>query len=155
MATFTVHVPPNIPDAAKRADRTIFIREGFSVPAFLFGPVFLLYRRLWIAALGWCVVAVLLGLLVHLLQLPRSSEALLFLLLALMTGLEAGTARRAALGRQGYIFAALLTALTRDAAEIAFFRGEGTRPPVARPSGASRMPDDEVIGLFPHAGNGT
>ena len=153
MAIFTVHVPPNVPDPTKRADRTVFVREGFSVPAFVFGPLFFLYRRLWVAALAWCVAAVLLGFLAHLLQLPRSSGTLLFVLLALITGLESGTARRAALERRGYILAALLTALTRDEAEIAFFRGEGTRPPAPRPAGASWARDDDVIGLFPHAGD--
>lgn len=153
MAIFTVHVPADVTDATKRAERTIFVREGFSVPAFLFGPLLLLYRRLWLAAIGWCVLAVLLGALARVLHLPAFSTFVLFFLLALMTGLEASTVRQAALRRRGYIFAALLASPTRDDAERAFFRGEGTRPPAPRPVAPVKPLDTEVIGLFPHAGD--
>ncbi len=153
MAIFTVHVPPGTTNATRRADRTIFVREGFSVPAFLFGPVFLLYRRLWLATLGWCVLAVLLATLAHVLHLPVWSVTALFFLLALMTGLEASTLRQAGLGRRGYIFAALLASATRDEAERAFFRGEGLRPPLQRPVAGMKAPETEVIGIFPRAGD--
>ena len=47
MSTFTVHVPPGIGEDAARADRTVFVREGFDWAAFWLGPLFLLYRGLW------------------------------------------------------------------------------------------------------------
>ena len=153
MAIFTVHVPPGTTDPIRRADRTIFVREGFSVPAFLFGPVFLLYRRLWLATFGWLVVAALLGSLGYVLRLSASSTFLLWLLLGLMTGLEASALRQAELRRRGYIFAALLASPRREAAERAYFGGEGLRPPLPRPMSGTKTVDTDVIGLFPHAGD--
>ena len=38
MPTFTVHVPSGIVDDVERADRTIFVRDAFSLPGFVFGP---------------------------------------------------------------------------------------------------------------------
>ena len=152
MAVFTVHVPPGATNATRRADGTIFVKEGFSLPAFLFGPLFLVYRRLWLATLGWCVLALLLGALAQVLHLPAPAQAAMFFLLALLTGLEASTFRQGALGRRGYIFAALLACPTREHAERAFFQGEGLRVPPHRPAPGSKTADTDVIGLFPSAG---
>lgn len=153
MAVFTVHVPPGTADPIRRADRTIFVREGFSIAAFVFGPLFLIYRRLWLAALGWFIVAILLGAAARLLHLSEPSLFVLFLLLGLMTGLEVSAFRQAALRRRGYIFAALLTSPNREGAERAYFAGEGLRPPPPRPVTGQKVADTEVIGLFPNAGD--
>ena len=159
MAIFTVHVPPRIANASQRADRTIFVRDGFSLPAFLFGPMFLLYRRLWFSALAWIVAAVLLGFVSHALRLGAGDVAVLLLLLGLLTGLEASALRQGALGRRGYMFAALLSSPSRDEAERAFFASDGVRPPLGRTGGpgvpGARGPGDPqgVIGLFPQAGD--
>jgi len=161
MATFTVHVPPGVGDGAARADRTVFVREGFCLAAFLFGPVFLIYRRLWLATCALVIAAAALGFLSHALDLPGSAGALLFLVLAVLTGLEAGEARRRALGRRGYIAAAVLAGVTREGGEKLFFgrSATATRPDIPAAS-APRRPippatgRPAVIGLFPMPGDG-
>jgi hypothetical protein len=50
MSLFHVQAPGTSPDALSRA---IFVRDGFSKWAFLFGPLWLLYHRLWLALLVW------------------------------------------------------------------------------------------------------
>ena len=56
MAIFTVHVPNNRDDAFSRAERTVFVRDGFSVAAFLFGPLYLLRFGAWVAAAAWIAI---------------------------------------------------------------------------------------------------
>ena len=57
MAVFTVHAPAG----AANADATVFVREGFSWSAFSFGPLWLLWNRLWLAFGLWLVWIVALG----------------------------------------------------------------------------------------------
>ncbi len=152
MPIFTVHVPPGVADPKRRADAMIVLRDGFSWPAFWFGPLALAYRRLWLAALGWIVIAALILFTSHALQVSRFGTAALFVLLDLLTGMEARGLRQAWLARRGYIFAALLASPDRDAAERTYFHGEGLR---AAPRSALPAPvgsPTEVIGLFPRPG---
>ena len=48
MPVFTVHAPV---DAVRRADsdRFVFVRDGFHFWAFLFGPLWFIWHRLWLA----------------------------------------------------------------------------------------------------------
>jgi hypothetical protein len=153
MSTFTVHVPPGIADAAARAERTVFVRDGFDWPAFLLGPVALLYRGLWRATLAWALAAAALVALALVFGLAGPPRALLYLVLAALTGLEAAEARRRALGRAGFIPAALLCGVTREGGERAFFAGSAPLGvPLPARSGPPRAGAGErprVLGLFP------
>ena len=153
MSTFTVHVPPGIADAADRAERTVFVREGFDWPAFLLGPLPLLQRGLWRAALAWALAALVLFALAGLLGLGILPRIALYLVLATLTGLEAAEARRRALARAGFIPAALLCGVTREAGERRFF---ATAAPLLEPLPHSSGPaaplrprDRGIVGLFP------
>ena len=163
MPTYTVHVPSGLEDDVERAERTIFVREGFSLPAFVFGPLFLAYRGLWRATLVWFGATIAISGLTHVLALPIPVTLLLFLVLAVLVGLEAGEARRQALGRRGYIGSALITGATRSTVERTFFvdssatgfgiaagRGGVSRPP-SNPAGTGPR---HVIGLFPRPADG-
>jgi Protein of unknown function (DUF2628) len=59
MPIYTVHEPTGALDPVERGDGTRFVREGFNVWAFLFGPLFLLWHRLWLALAGWLLLAAL------------------------------------------------------------------------------------------------
>ncbi len=159
MPTFTVHVPSGIENHVERAERTLFVREGFSLPAFVFAPLFLVYRRLWRAALAWLVAAVAVAVVTRVLALPIPVTLLLYLILAVLVGLEANEARRQALGRRGYIGSALVTGSTRTMVERTFFAGSSATglgsatgragivsPASSSPAGTGPLP---VIGLFP------
>ncbi len=52
MTVFTVHEPPQPPvDRIDRAEEMVFLKDGFVWSAFLFGPVWLLANRLWLATI--------------------------------------------------------------------------------------------------------
>ena len=58
MPTFTVHEPPNPPaDRIDRAERLVFVKDGFSWLAAVFGPVWLLAHRLWWPFLGYVLLS--------------------------------------------------------------------------------------------------
>jgi hypothetical protein len=49
MATYLVLTPPG---AAQKAERTLLVRDGFSLIAFLFPTLWLFFHRLWLFALA-------------------------------------------------------------------------------------------------------
>ncbi len=159
MASYTVYVPSTLGGTRRRADRTVFIREGFSRAAFIFGPLYLLYHKLWLAALGWIVVAGSIAGLGYSLALSSTEQLVLVLLLSLLTGLEATVLRQAGLRRAGYEFASVVACPTLEQAERAFFNGEGLREaPVrgavtgSRLGGIATGQPPEVIGSFAQSG---
>ncbi len=153
MPTYTVHVPSGVADDVARADETVLVREGFDWGAFLFGPLALLYRGLWLAALVWVVAGAALFAVASLTGLGFGSRLALSLVLAVLTGLEAADQRRRALGRAGFIPAALVSGATREAAERLFFGGAAPlqEPVLHRPAARAGGPRP-VIGLFPGRG---
>src|SRR5262249_13798241 len=58
MRVYTVHQPPLRRDETEsdRA-RIAFVRDGFSFWAFLLGALWMLWHRLWLVLLGYCVLA--------------------------------------------------------------------------------------------------
>ena len=158
MATFTVYVPPGMTSPAARAERTVFVRDGFNWAAFLLGPLALLYRRLWLAAAAWLVVAGALVFAGRTLHLLPATEIALFLLLAALTGLETAALRQRSLDRRGFVAAELLSRRSREEAERAYFDAEAQQKssasPAPTPSGATVRGLDiggDVIGSFPHS----
>ena len=137
-----------------RAEKTAFVRDGFSVRAFLLGPIYLLYHRLWRATLVWIVAAVIVTVLARGLALPPPAGIGLYLVVAILTGLEAGYARQAAYRRRGYIGAAVLSGLRQDEAERRFYDAEtaGRLPSLAAPPRDNAPRAEPVIGLFPEPG---
>lgn len=150
MPTFTVHVPPGVADDGTRAERTVFVRDGFDRGAFLFGPLGLLRHGLWRATFLWAAAAAILLAVAAAFDLGGLPRLGLYLALAALAGLEASEERRRALGRAGFIPAGLLWGATREAAERAYFGG---LRPLAEPAPAASGPRAtrrrSVIGLFP------
>jgi hypothetical protein len=113
---YTVHEPPDPPaDRIERAARVEFVKDAFSWGAFLFGPLWLAYKREWIG-LGLYFAAVILvsGSLSALGAGPEWT-GLGTLALGLVLGFEASSLRRATLDRQGWT--ELGTVSGRDLAE--------------------------------------
>src|SRR3954471_16043306 len=68
MPVYTVHAPvADGTDPRSATDRFVFVRDGFHFWAFLFGPLWLAWHRLWLALIGY--VAVWVGIAVALTQL--------------------------------------------------------------------------------------
>jgi hypothetical protein len=98
MLTFTVHEPPNPPaDRIERADKLVFVKDGFSWLAALFAPLWMLVHRLWWALLGYVLVLVALRSMQEFGVFNESTTGLIIFALNLLVGFEAHTLRRWAL----------------------------------------------------------
>jgi hypothetical protein len=154
MAIYTVHVPRGLKDAVERADRTTFVRDGFNFWAFLFGPLFLLRHRAWLAAAAWVVLVVAGAWFAHEVRLPFGIRLLILMLIEFFVGLEGNNLRRAALERRGFDFADVVAADRRETGERSFFDAHGDHASVPGPQAPPprhRQPpaSQEVIGSFP------
>jgi hypothetical protein len=145
------------------AERLTFVRDGFSLWAFLFAPLWMLWHRMWLILLGYVVVSIGLDILLRLFGASRFAVAVIGLLISLLIGLESGTLRRFTLGRRGWRNIGIVSGDGREAAERHFFDTwlrQASPPPMPQVS-ASRAaktsamsaprPGAEVLGLFPEA----
>lgn len=103
MPVYTVHAPPADADERRAApDRFVFVRDGFYFWAFVFGPLWLLTRRLWLALLAYVVVSVATTVSLNALGVAGGPRLLVLLLIAALLGLEAGSLWRWTLRRRGW-----------------------------------------------------
>jgi hypothetical protein len=160
MTVYTVHEPPpRKNETAAGPDRFVFIRDGFYFWAFLLGPLWLLWHRLWAVLIMyllvlWTAVAVL-----AVLGASSMVQYAVLFLIALLVGLEAATLWRWTLSRRRWKSHGVVIGADRDSAERRFFASwlARTPAPAAPPSAAvsppppMRMPapQSDVIGLFP------
>ena len=86
MAVFTVFLPPAPEGAIPPPEKIVFLRDAFSWPAFVFGPLWLAWRRAFAAAGASFVVLVALSLALSALQLPAGGTWELEVLAETATG---------------------------------------------------------------------
>tara|TARA_R110002020_G_scaffold15140_61_gene53498 strand:- start:1858 stop:2385 length:528 start_codon:yes stop_codon:yes gene_type:complete len=173
MAVYTVLLPPPAKASGieQTAERTVFVRDGFSWLAMLFPVLWLLFNGLWLLLLAFLLVAI--GLELGLSLIGGPVPGLAGLALAVLFGFEANGLRRWALMRRGYRFAGIVSGAGRVDCERRFFDSwlaEGAHaaapvPPPARkvhPEGrpAARVApsplspgDPGIFGLFPDTRN--
>ena len=140
MAIYTIHVPDEAPDILTRGERTVFVREGVSLRAFLFGLLYLLWHRLWVAAAVWIALLAAitaLGLVIH---PPLACIVALLGLMHLYLAIEGPDLLRWGLGRRGYTMRTLISAPGLAEAEALFFtrQPEAIRSPSASLSAPGR-----------------
>jgi len=129
MAIFTVHLPPTTQGAAPAPDKIVFLRDGFSWNAFFFGPLWLAWSRAWLAAAGWSLLLVVIGLVAWKLRVSRDAMSWLGLALAVWLGFEGERVVAWALARRGYVETDVVIGDDEEEAELAFFhRWRATAP---------------------------
>jgi hypothetical protein len=168
MPIYTVHAPPEKRRAERRGpDRFRFVRDGFHVWAFLLTPLWLLWKRLFLAFIGYAVLAAAIAAAVRLAGAPRATfmaEALFSLLI----GFEAGTLQRLSLRLRRWREVGVVSADDLEGAERRFFDSwdenaapDRSVPPSSPPSAATASflaggrplsSSSGVIGLFPEPG---
>jgi hypothetical protein len=155
MAVYTVHEPPPRRSATAEPERFIFVRDGFSLAALLFGPLWMLRHRMWLALLGYVVVVVALAALLHL-HGSAAVDGPVWVLLAFLLGFEAATLRRFTLGRRGYRNIGLVVGDDLELAERRFFDSWTNRSSAGESSPQGRAaapfpspPEHPILGLFP------
>jgi len=121
--TYTVHEPPNPPDSrVKRAERLVFVREGFTWRAALFAPFWMLAHRMWLVLLLYLVVVAAVD--ATLIATGFSSQwvALATIAVHVAVGFEAGTLRRWTLDRRRWRMLGAVTGQSETDCERRFFQ---------------------------------
>lgn len=122
MTSYIVLVPP-LQDNQRQDDKTVFIRDGFSIVAFFLPVPWLLFNRLWFeAALVFAAVAAIS--IVGSYTSHASLAEIVAALLALLVAFEANNWRIKAFERRGFDQAAIIDAGSAAEAETAYFYGE-------------------------------
>ena len=155
MTVFTVHEPPPRQGQADAdTDRFVFVRDGFYFWAFVFGPLWMIWRRLWVVLILYIIVSVGLQAGLHWLGVSGSVKFLVGFLVALLVGFEAATLRRWTFWRRGWRNPGVVVGPDLETAERRFFDSwvmhGAPRVSVASPP-AMRVPEPapQVLGLFP------
>jgi hypothetical protein len=162
MPVYTVHAPA-APDLREQTDKFVFVRDGFHFWAMVVGPFWLAWHRLWLVLLGYLAVSLAVGVTLVLLGAGADARTLVFLLLALLMGLEAASLRRWSYSRGKWRQIDFVVADSEEAAERRFFdrwtdsRDGGPAPSYNVPT-APNQPrgmtgsSQGIIGLFPEPG---
>ena len=80
----------------------VFVKDGFSWPAFFFTAVWALWHRLWLFALIVLAGGFAIGMISDILDLDPLTDTAVALAWAVLVGYEANDARRRALARRDY-----------------------------------------------------
>lgn len=128
----TVHEPPEAPiDAADRAERLVFVEDGFNWFAFLLAPVWMLVHRLWLPLLAYLVVAVAMGFVLGLIGIGPVWAFLASLALNLAVAFEADSIERWTLARKGWRIVGTVNGATTRDCERRYFERYAAEAPVA------------------------
>jgi len=157
MTVFTVHEPrPRKGEAAVDPDRFMFVRDGFYFWAFLLGPLWMIWHRLWLVLLLYLAGTVALQAALWQFGVADEIKFTVGILIALLVGFEAASLRRWTLARRRWNNLGLVVAPDLESAERRFFdswvaRRSPPPPPAPSPPSPVRIPPSvpEVVGLFP------
>ena len=175
MPVYTVHAPTAHAADFRATDKFVFVRDGFHFWAMVLGPLWLLSKRLWLALVAWLIVVLGLEVAVASLGGGRPGVAVVGIILAILTGLEASTLRRWTYARRKWRQLDVVVADDEETAERRFFdrwtSADGKRwtgfdshsvdrggPPPTRDVPGQRfsepppLPQGGIIGLFPEPG---
>jgi hypothetical protein len=159
MAVYTVHQPPlgkhaNSPEPT----RFTFVRDGFYVWGFLLTVLWMLRHRLWLVAILFVALSVLIEIGLRQVGVSSNLRTLVYLAMAFLVGLEGASLRRWTLGLRGWSNVGVVVADNQDDAERRFFVNwqaglrQNAAPPPPQSESVVRMaraPTSDVIGSFP------
>jgi hypothetical protein len=157
MTIFAAHCAPEFPRSAEALEQARVYRVGFVWPALIFGPLWLIARRLWRPLALWIVAAALTGAATAYGLLNPGAAFWLYVLAALYLGFEGRALEAATLTRRGRPLADIVCAADSSGAERTFFARAADLADVPRPPAPPRGEPTAgaphaVIGLFPEAG---
>ena len=177
MTLYTVHAPTKPDGVAVDPAELVFVKDGFSWPALLIPPVWLIYRRLWLTLLIWLVAVIVLGTLAGFAGTDASTVVMI--LFAFWFALEANGFRRWTLERRRHALVGVVEGRTLEEAERRYFAEMASAniapvpasstplPPVApgvpapvsalsalSPTPPPPRPEPGIVGLFPSPGTG-
>jgi len=173
MPVYTVHASTANGADLGATDKFVFVRDGFHFWAMIFGPLWLILNRLWLATIGWIIAVIALDLVRAKLWVGRGAIFFTNGLVAVRMGLEAASLQRWTLSRRNWRQLDTVVGDDEETAERRFFdrwtagkRGAGFDPlsvdrggppptrdvpgqPFSKPP---PLPQGGIIGLFPEPG---
>jgi hypothetical protein len=160
MPAYAVFEPPiSRRDYRDRSDRFVFLREGFSLAAFLFGPLWMIRWRLWFSVVIYAAIIAALEFGLRRLGITWPASFSVYILIELLIAVEAANLRRGGLLRRGFRECGIVIADDLDLAERRFFdvrtsRQRAAANPLGHSPAAATAPAPGVVGLFPEPGGG-
>jgi hypothetical protein len=122
LQTYTIYERYPAPeDIEQRASALIFVKEGFSIFAFLAPLIWLLFNRLWWELGALFALMVILSGALTLLGVGPEIDATVSLLVNIIFAFEARNLHRYNLERNGYSMIAIVSGANLDEAEQRFF----------------------------------
>lgn len=132
---FTVHEQPNPPaDREERAERLKFVREGFSLFAFILPPLWMLANRLWLVLILYLLVLGALHGLITLFEIPDHWRYYATMAVNLLVGFEADVLQRWTLDRRSWRMIATVSGENYEECERRFFEHWVPSVPMVTPS---------------------
>src|SRR6516162_8208061 len=94
MSIYTVHEPPlRAAETTPNPDRFAFVRDGFSVWAFLFAALWMLWHRMWLVLLVYVVVVLGIESALRYAGFSGPVLAIVAIFIAFLVGIESSTLR--------------------------------------------------------------
>jgi Protein of unknown function (DUF2628) len=173
MPVYTVHAPTTNGADLGATDKFVFVRDGFHFWAMIFGPLWLIWNRLWLATIGWIIADVALDIVLARLGVGRMGIFWANVLVAILMGLEAASLQRWTLSRRRWRQLDTVVGDDEETAERRFFDRwtAGKRASAFDPRSVERggppptrdvpgqpfsrpppLPQGGIIGLFPEPG---
>jgi hypothetical protein len=136
---YTVHEPPNPPaDRLDRAERLVFVEDGFSWMAAFFTPFWMIANRMWFALLLYLAAVVALALALLALGVGSDWIRIAMLALHLAIGFEAGSLQRWTLDRGGWHMLGAVTGQSLEECERRFLESWLPEQPIIAESSLAR-----------------
>jgi hypothetical protein len=147
MRTYTIHEHPSpVADRIERAERLVFVKDGFSWAAALLAPLWFLLHRLWWPLAAYVAVSAVFEIAQTTMSVDPGWLRLAAIALSLLIGFEADTLRRWGLERRGWRMIGTVTGVSAAECERRYFdswlptqpilTGPGPAPPT--PAGGWR-----------------
>lgn len=125
MQVFTVHCrSENSASLSGLAEDAIFVKEGFSWPAFLIPAIWLIYKRMWWVLLAFVLLQLLITIAAGLVGLDGMTIFLCSLSINLLLGFEGNELYRWSLSRRRYRTSEIVTGADLSGAEHSFYSGK-------------------------------
>jgi len=121
MTSFTVHVPPTPPGQQPAPEQVVFLRDGFSTAAFVFGPLWFAWKRAWLAAFLWALLLAAVAGAGALFRIPADAMSFAGFAVALLLGFEGCRILAWSLQRRGYVESDVVIGENEEEAEVIYF----------------------------------